>query len=255
MAVDLSATGGNEDKFDGNGPAQDKKEKFEDIAQGDLRNMWSYHAVADVILAHSLLLSFPEVDADKTVVTGISWGGYLTCLAASLDSRFKAAAPVYGCGFYNDCVFRSDLAKMSSTDNIKWLRYFDPSSYLAYAKSPFLFINGNKDAWFYVNAYHKTYSLIKPELRTVTIFPDMKHSHSDGWAPEEIKYFFESVLNKGFPLMKVGKIAVKDSVLSAPFETNISVSSASFYYSNDLNSSNTKRDWKELKATVDNKTK
>ncbi|MEI8271392.1 MAG: alpha/beta fold hydrolase, partial [Paludibacter sp.] len=255
LAVDLSATGGNKDKFDGNGPGQDKKEKFEDIALGDLRNMWSYHAVADVILAHSLLLSFPEVDADKTVVTGISWGGYLTCLAASLDSRFKAAAPVYGCGFYNDCVFRSDLAKMSSTDNIKWLRYFDPSSYLAYAKSPFLFINGNKDAWFYVNAYHKTYSLIKPELRTVTIFPDMKHSHSDGWAPEEIKCFFESVLNGGYPLLKTGEVQRVDSVLIVPFQTNISVSSASFYYSNDLTNQNSKRQWNELKVSVDNKSK
>jgi dienelactone hydrolase len=255
LALDISATGGNENKFEGNGPGQDKKEKFEDIALGDLKNMWSYHAVADVILAHSLLLSFPEVDADKTVITGISWGGYLTCLAASLDNRFKAAAPVYGCGFYSDCVFKNDLAKMKSSDSIKWLKSFDPSVYLPFAQPKFLFINGNKDAWFYVNAYHKTYSLIKPEQRTVTIFPNMKHSHADGWASEEIKCFFESTLNKGFPLMKVGKVAVQDSVLSVPFETNISVLSASFYYSNDLNSSNTKREWTELKATTDNKTK
>ena len=252
MAVDLSATGGNEDKFDGMGPGQDKKEKFEDIALGDLRNMWTYHAVADVILAHSLLLSFAEVNADKTVITGISWGGYLTCIAASLDNRFKAAAPVYGCGFYSDCVFRSDLDKMSPGDSLKWLKYFDPSSYLAFAQPKFLFINGNKDAWFYVNAYHKTCSLIKPEQRTVTIFPDMKHSHADGWAPEEIKCFFESVLNEGYPLVKTREVQRTDSLLILPFQTNITVSSASFYYSNDLSAPNTKREWKELKARVDN---
>jgi cephalosporin-C deacetylase-like acetyl esterase len=252
LTVDLSATGGNEDTFEGNGPVQDKKEKFEDIALGDLHNMWSYHSVANVILAHSLLLSFPEVDDQKTAITGISWGGYLTCLAASLDNRFKAAAPVYGCGFYNDCVFRSDLEKMSTADSLKWLKYFDPSSYLPFAKQPFLFINGNKDAWFYVNAYHKTYSLINSEQRTVTIFPDMKHSHSYGWAPEEIKCFFESVLNGGYPLVKTGKVQRSDSVLIVPFQTNITVSSASFYYSNDLSAPNTKREWKELKARVDN---
>ena len=255
LALDLSATGGNADKFEGMGPGQDKKEKFEDIALGDLQTMWSYHAVANVILAHSLLLSFPEVDDQKTAITGISWGGYLTCLAASLDNRFKAAAPVYGCGFFSDCVFWSDLAKMNQTDSLKWLKYFDPSSYLPFAKQPFLFINGNKDAWFYVNAYHKTYSLIKPEQRTVTIFPDMKHSHTDGWAPEEIKCFFESVFNGGYPLVKTGEVQHGDSVLIVPFETNISVSSASFYYSNDLKTTNTKREWKELKATVDNKSK
>ena len=255
LAVDLSASGGNDDTFEGNGPNQDKKEKFEDIALGDLKNMWSYHAVADVILAHSLLMSFPEVNPDKTVITGISWGGYLTCLAASLDNRFKAAAPVYGCGFYSDCVFRSDLAKMISNDSLKWLKFFDPSSYLGYAKPPFLFINGNKDAWFYVKAYHKTYSLIKPGQRTLTIFPDMKHSHSDGWAPDEIKCFFESELNKAYPLIKVGSVSIQDSILSVPFESNISVSSASFYYSNELNATNTKREWKEVKATVNNKSK
>ncbi|MFZ4456877.1 MAG: alpha/beta hydrolase family protein [Bacteroidales bacterium] len=255
LALDLSATGGDEYTFEGNGPKQNKEEKFEDIALGNLRNMWSYHAVADVILAHSLLLSFPVVNADKTVITGISWGGYLTCLAASLDNRFKAAAPVYGCGFYSDCVFQSDLAKMNPSDSLKWLKNFDPSSYLPYAKPRFLFINGNKDGWFFVNAYHKTYSLIKPEQRTVTIFPDMKHSHTDGWALEEIKYFFESVLNKGYPLIKVGKTAIWDSLISVQFDTNISVSAASFYYTNNLNAPNTKREWKEQQVTVDNRTK
>ena len=43
-------------------------------------------------------------------MTGISWGGYLTCLVASLDSRFIAAAPVYGCGFYDESdVFKQNL--------------------------------------------------------------------------------------------------------------------------------------------------
>ncbi len=255
LALDLSATGGDEDTFEGDGPKQNKEEKFSDIALGNLHNMWSYHAVADVILAHSLMLSFPEVDTNKTVITGISWGGYLTCLAASLDNRFKAAAPVYGCGFYSDCVFQNDLAKLNPSDSLKWLKYFDPSSYLPYAKPRFLFINGNKDGWFFVNAYHKTYSLIKPEQRTVTIFPDMKHSHTDGWAPEEIKCFFESVLNKGYPLTKTAGIQRMDSLLILPFQTNITVSSASFYYSNDLSAPNTKREWKELNATVDNKAK
>ena len=36
-----------------------------------------------------------EVEARST---GVSWGGYLTCIASSLDPRFAFAAPVYGCG-------------------------------------------------------------------------------------------------------------------------------------------------------------
>jgi len=66
------------------------------------KDQWTYHAVADVLLAHSLVRSFPEVDAECTGVTGISWGGYLTCIVAGLDTRFKCAAPLYGCGFLHE---------------------------------------------------------------------------------------------------------------------------------------------------------
>ena len=37
---------------------------------------WTYQAVADVILANSLLRSLPDVDPDRIGITGISWGGY-----------------------------------------------------------------------------------------------------------------------------------------------------------------------------------
>lgn len=83
------------------GPNQGHPEKFDSIG-GDISDDWPYHAAASVIRAHSLLRSFPEVIADRTAVTGISWGGYTTCLVASLDDRFKAAVPVYGCGFLHE---------------------------------------------------------------------------------------------------------------------------------------------------------
>ena len=67
-----------------------------------MEDQWPYHAVADVILAHSLLRSMPEVDAGRIGITGISWGGYLTCVVSGLDDRFRFAVPVYGCGFLGD---------------------------------------------------------------------------------------------------------------------------------------------------------
>ena len=63
------------------------------------QDQWTYQATGAVMLAHSLLRSYPEVDAERIGVTGISWGGYLTCVVAGVDSRFKLAAPVDGCGF------------------------------------------------------------------------------------------------------------------------------------------------------------
>jgi dienelactone hydrolase len=74
---------------------------FEQV-DGLVEDQWPYQAVADILLANSLLRSFPEIDANRIGITGISWGGYLASMAASVDQRFRLAVPVYGCGFLGD---------------------------------------------------------------------------------------------------------------------------------------------------------
>lgn len=61
-------------------------------------DQWMYHAVANAILAHSFLLSLPGVDASRTGITGISWGGVLCDIVPSIDRRFRFAVSVYGTG-------------------------------------------------------------------------------------------------------------------------------------------------------------
>ena len=78
-----------------------------------IEDQWTYHAVAAVILANSLIRSFPQVDPNRIGVTGISWGGYLVCIVAGVDHRFKFAAPVYGCGFLGEnSVWLDEFQKM-----------------------------------------------------------------------------------------------------------------------------------------------
>ncbi|HQN00937.1 MAG TPA: acetylxylan esterase, partial [Candidatus Hydrogenedentes bacterium] len=72
---------GNWERHDAGGPAG--WGGFDQL-DAPIKDQWTYHAIADVLLAHSLLRSFPEVDAEHTGITGISWGGYLTCLTAGL---------------------------------------------------------------------------------------------------------------------------------------------------------------------------
>ena len=113
IAMDLAGCGPERKRLAKGGPDQSDKEKFGAIDQ-PLEDQWTYHAVANVILAHSLIRSFEEVDADRTAVTGISWGGYLTCIVAGLDNRFKAAVPVYGCGFlHENSVWLDQFANMT----------------------------------------------------------------------------------------------------------------------------------------------
>ncbi len=93
ITMDLAGCGPERKRLADGGPGQSDEEKFGAIDQST-KDQWTYHAVANVILAHSLIRSFKEVDASRTAVTGISWGGYLTCIVAGLDNRFKASVAV-----------------------------------------------------------------------------------------------------------------------------------------------------------------
>ena len=98
IAMDLAGRGEGRKSLPDGGPDQSHAEKFSTIDE-PLENQWSYHAVANVMRGHSLLRSFAGVDTNRIALTGISWGGYLTCIVAGVDDRFAMAMPVYGCGF------------------------------------------------------------------------------------------------------------------------------------------------------------
>ena len=128
IAMDLAGCGEGGQRLAKGGPDQSDQTKFRSI-DGPIKDQWSYHAVSDVLLAHSLLLSFDEVDQERTAVTGISWGGYLTCIVAGLDQRFKVAMPVYGCGFLheNSAWVPSQFEHMQPAQVAKWVSLWDPS--------------------------------------------------------------------------------------------------------------------------------
>ena len=251
IAMDLNGKGENGKSLDNPGPVMDQKFRFTNIDTGNMKDMWTYHAVARVIQAHSFLLNRTEVNSAKTCLTGISWGGYLTCLVASIDDRFQAAAPVYGCGFYDESdAFGKEFLKMTPAGRDKWMKYLDPSSYLPFAVHPLLFVNGNVDFFYNVVPYSKCYELVNCE-KNISFRPNMKHGHVAGWQPVEIRYFFESIINEGVPLPEIEPINKNDSTIEAKFAATVGLRSASFYFSSDTISTNEKRVWSEVKAKVD----
>jgi dienelactone hydrolase len=127
-----------------------------------IEDHWQYHSVSVALRAHSLLRSFHEVDADKIGVTGISWGGYLTCLVAGVDQRFKFAAPVYGCGYLGDnSVWLPAFEKMGPERASRWLNLWDPSRYLPHTKMPMLWVNGTNDFAYPLDSYQKILRFIR----------------------------------------------------------------------------------------------
>jgi dienelactone hydrolase len=185
------------------GPEQDNPQKFETVG-GSRDDDWPYHAVASVILANSLLRSFPEVDADRIALTGISWGGYTTCIAASVDNRFKAA--VYGCGHLYDgeSVQRPAIDRLDPPRRDEWIRRYDPSSHLAHCRVPIFFVNGTNDPHYPLVSYAQSYALVKGP-RQIRIEVNMRHSHPDGWKPAEIGLFVDQYLRGGKPLPQLGQ--------------------------------------------------
>ncbi|MBI2929718.1 MAG: alpha/beta fold hydrolase [Verrucomicrobia bacterium] len=243
LAMDLSGNGPNGRLPDG-GPDQSDKSKFREFTDADMRDMWTYHAVAAVVRGHSLLASLPEVDRRRIGITGISWGGYLTCIVAGIDDRLKVAVPVYGCGFLGEnSVWKSgSLAALSRESRARWLRFFDPSQYLGGVRCPILFLNGSNDFAYPLDSYRRSYELVRSALRTVSVQINLPHGHI--WTFGEVDAFVDSVLGGGAPLPRLQSIKAKGGTVSARITSQVAVSKPELHYTTDTG------EWQKRKWTT-----
>ena len=248
IAMDLAGSGPDGKRLADGGPDQGDETKFRTDAPAT--DQWTYHAVSAVIRAHSLLLSFPEVDERRTAVTGISWGGYLTCIVAGLDDRFKAAVPVYGCGFLheNSC-WLNRFRPMSDEARATWIRRWDPSMYVGSASMPMLFVNGGKDFAYPPDSHAKTYALVK-SAKNLHFVPDLNHGHIFD-RPPTIEVFIRQCLEGGVPLARIADPQVEGKTITARVETHTKLVKADLHYTLDaLPGTPQSRRWTSVPATV-----
>jgi dienelactone hydrolase len=217
IAMDLAGNGPDGRLPDG-GPDQADSVKFRGFTESTAREMWTYHAVAAVVRAHSLLRSLPDVDPERTGITGISWGGYLTCIVAGIDLRFQVAVPVYGCGFLgeNSVWKEGSLAAMTPESRALWLRLFDPAQYLGQVRRPILFVNGTTDFAYPLDSYQKSYRLVPAKWRHVSVAIGRPHGHI--WTFPEVDAFVGSVLREEPPLPRVGAPVVSGTRFTAKLD-------------------------------------
>jgi len=216
LAMDLAGKGPDGKRLSDGGPDQGAEAKFAQMKHG-LRNMWTYHAVAAGVRAASFLASRHEVDASRIGVTGISWGGYLTCIVAGLDDRLSVAVPVYGCGFLGqNSAWTKTLADLPPQERQAWLENFDPSRYLPNCRRPILFVNGTNDFAYPLDSYQKSYRLVRGP-RTLCVTVNMPHSHPHGWAPKEIGIFVDHHLKREADLPAFTRAARRGDVVEAAF--------------------------------------
>jgi dienelactone hydrolase len=229
------------------GPDQGEEGKFGSIDKPPTEQ-WEFHAVSAAIRAHSLIRSFPEVDPDRTAVTGISWGGYLTCIVASVDNRFKAAVPVYGCGHLEEnSAWLKHFAKMTPEGRDRWAKLWDPSEYVPAIQMPTLFVNGTNDHSYPLDSYMKTYH-DAGGAKNIRITIKMLHSHQHGWAPTEIGQFIDQHLRGGTPLPQVTEVKRTGQKVIAKFKAEVQVT-AKLNFTRDQGDFE-KREWQSLQLRV-----
>ncbi len=225
-----------------------------------IKDQWTYHAVSAAVLAHSLLRSYPEVDADRIGVTGISWGGYLTSIVAGVDSRFQFACPVYGCGFLGEnSVWVPQFERLGTEKSKLWLGQWDPSVYLPHAAMPMLWVNGTNDFAYPMDSWKKSYLLPKP-AHTLCLRIRMPHGHGPaGENPEEIHRFANQIL-RGEPALPhiteqgVSKQGDTGTEAWLTFESKIPVVKAELAYTRDRGPWQDRK-WESLPATIDQETR
>jgi pimeloyl-ACP methyl ester carboxylesterase len=186
-----------------------------------VKAQWAYHAVAAAVRGHSLLRSFPEVDAARVGLTGISWGGYLTCIVAGVDDRFAFAAPVYGCGFLGfNSTWLDRFLGMGKANAEKWLALWDPSVYLPFAKVPFLWVTGSNDFAYPMDSLQKSYRAAAGP-HTLCVRLRMPHGHgAAGENPAEILAFADAITRGGKPLPAFTGVKREGRSVTAAFDGN-----------------------------------
>lgn len=215
-----------------------------------VEDQWTYQAVSAVALANSLIRSYPEVDADRIGVTGISWGGYLTSIVAGVDHRFRFAVPVYGCGYLGEnSVWLPSFEKLGKEKSELWLKQWDPSEYLGQVRMPMLWVNGTNDFAYPMDSWKKSFQLPKSE-RTLCLRVRMPHAHGPpGENPEEIHVYANSILRSGKRLPKIVEQGNEANNVWITFDSEVPVLKAELCFTRQTGRWQD-REWETIPAQI-----
>lgn len=147
-----SAAGNNNPDWTVNPESHLPFASFDDINR-EYTEQWFYYFISDIILSNNILRADERVIPGQIGVSGISWGGLATTVAACYDERFSFAIPIYGCGCWE--LFGDIFAGEQIYE--KW----DPTPLFADVNMPVLFVSGDEDPFFPADALCGSAALAK----------------------------------------------------------------------------------------------
>ena len=208
-----------------------------------IADQWPYYAVNAIARARTLLGSQSGVDTDRIAITGVSWGGYLTCITVGVDSRYVFAAPIYGCGFLRDK--SAWMETLRKPEMALWNELCDPAAYLASVSMPILWVAGTNDGAYPLESLQKSAELV-PAPVTRSIAMRMPHGHGgSGELPEAVRitadYFCKG---EGAPLPAISGATVYNGILTVSGTAKLPVVRAELLFTSDRE--NAKKNWVDL---------
>ena len=213
-------------------------------AKEEFKDQWMYHAVADTVLANSLLRSLPGVDADKVGLMGISWGGVITSTVIGIDDRFAFAIPTYGCGDLSEA---PNQYGKSLRNHAAYKEVYDPMLRFDKVKMPTLWFSWPQDKHFPMDKFANSYQAVSG-LYTVSLIPKLGHGHGPPWNKPDSYAFADSIIKDDKPWCRQKRLIKFDKTkVMVIFESSEALSDPVLVYSMDKGVSG-ERKWLELAA-------
>ena len=220
--------------------------------ENPIEEQWYYHAIAQVILAHTLIASFPEVDATKIGVTGTSWGGTITATVMGVDSRWAWATPVYGTGYLSGSDGNQGRQLAKDDDKIAFVdTYYDGSLYFENVTFPTMWVTGTNDFHFPLTINQKSSRAVNGPA--TLLWPlRMGHGNTTAQNLDQMYLFANQVVKGEAALINFEKPKQYGNKVSAKYASDLTVSSAQLLYTYDKNAIWPDKYWHTKLATITN---
>jgi hypothetical protein len=127
-----------------------------------VQNSWLYQYAYAGMRGMTYLLTWPDLDREWVGYTGVSAGGLMTFLDASVDTRCTFSMPLIACGSWAnaaDCdnawffqVLGEDTIPRDDPRVLRLVNFLDPIQYCGRHDVPSLLIIGSQDEFFPINS-------------------------------------------------------------------------------------------------------
>ncbi len=180
---------------------------------------WSYHSAASAVLARKLLAGLDFVDAAKIGIAGISWGGYVSFLAAGNCDQFAFCSVSYTSAYlYRDEFWKKEglsAEKMGEKNFAAWAERLDPSLCIPNIAAPTLLIRGADDVCFDQRLWTETVGLFK-DPPVLSLYPSLVHDQQSGAERPEIFAFAKAaVKGEDVSAARIGAVTVREGEIRA----------------------------------------